>query len=375
LQIIRDTLLNSIRDDCKPSFQESILDCLSWLGKNEKTNDNFDNFVLRLDIWIKRGFRTDILHIEDPKELLRATRVGAFTDGFLSEARKLRNSFGTSEYSEDRELNEHYNTIKKCWQEFEATYNVKVPSSSSTESSDAPDESLKKQSAFFEYEFVEFNAWVYSGSDNLWAGLIQKLYEAVESHFGPDFAYAQKRALYHNSILLGLIAFIATCAGGYFIYVLDTADHSDVEYIGKNIPGVLLTLAGIISGLKAVYDALYKSGDKDRKSVQIANRVESPNFKDKLGFMNDVKHDLDEIVNILENPSIRKGYWDFFLCGLFSWIKRFLRPGSPGLPCRLIILVDDLDRCPLEKIVEVLKSVVLLMEGSPIILFLAIDPR
>ena len=43
--------------------------------------------------------------------------------------------------------------------------------------------------------------------------------------------------------------------------------------------------------------------------------------------------------------------------------------------CRLVIFVDDLDRCPPEKCVEVLQSLVLLTEGTPFVIFLAIDPR
>ena len=35
--------------------------------------------------------------------------------------------------------------------------------------------------------FIEFNAWEYSGSDILWAGLIKCLYNNVEEEFGSMF--------------------------------------------------------------------------------------------------------------------------------------------------------------------------------------------
>ena len=38
-------------------------------------------------------------------------------------------------------------------------------------------------------------------------------------------------------------------------------------------------------------------------------------------------------------------------------------------------MVDDLDRCPPDKAVEVLQSLVLLTENTPFVIFLAIDPR
>ena len=37
--------------------------------------------------------------------------------------------------------------------------------------------------------------------------------------------------------------------------------------------------------------------------------------------------------------------------------------------------MDDLDRCPPDKSVEVLQALQLLTEGTPFIIYLAIDPR
>ena len=44
-------------------------------------------------------------------------------------------------------------------------------------------------------------------------------------------------------------------------------------------------------------------------------------------------------------------------------------------PCRIVIFVDDLDRCEAHKAVEVLRSLVLLAEGTPFVVFLSVDPR
>jgi hypothetical protein len=46
----------------------------------------------------------------------------------------------------------------------------------------------------YDYEFVWFNAWLYSGSDNIWAGLIQRLYDVVEEHYGTSYHFARQRA-------------------------------------------------------------------------------------------------------------------------------------------------------------------------------------
>jgi hypothetical protein len=61
-----------------------------------------------------------------------------------------------------------------------------------------------------------------------------------------------------------------------------------------------------------------------------------PDFRDKIGFMADIK---DEIGNISE------------------LVKR----GKRGRPMRLVIFIDDLDRCHPTKAVEVLKAIMLLL--------------
>ena len=40
---------------------------------------------------------------------------------------------------------------------------------------------------FHEYHYIWWNAWLYAGSDNLWAGLIQALHEAVEEKYGAPY--------------------------------------------------------------------------------------------------------------------------------------------------------------------------------------------
>ena len=48
---------------------------------------------------------------------------------------------------------------------------------------------------------------------------------------------------------------------------------------------------------------------------------------------------------------------------------------NPHLPCRLLLVVDDLDRCSPEQCVKVLEALVLLTENTPFIILLAVDPR
>ena len=87
----------------------------------------------------------------------------------------------------------------------------------------------------------------------------------------------------------------------------------------------------------------------------------------------EIKQELERLGTILEDPAIRvPNLWDYILP---AWVARRLLRVEPRRPCRLVIFVDDLDRCPPAKSVEVLQALQLLTEGTPFIIYLAIDPR
>ena len=44
-----------------------------------------------------------------------------------------------------------------------------------------------RQITSYDYHYIWWNAWLYSGSDNLWAGLIKALHEAVEERYGAPY--------------------------------------------------------------------------------------------------------------------------------------------------------------------------------------------
>ena len=45
-----------------------------------------------------------------------------------------------------------------------------------------------------DYVFAFFNAWLYSGSDNQWAGSLKVIHEEIDKHYGPDYAHAKRKA-------------------------------------------------------------------------------------------------------------------------------------------------------------------------------------
>ena len=94
--------------------------------------------------------------------------------------------------------------------------------------------------------------------------------------------------------------------------------------------------------------------------------------------MDGIKDELQMLSRRLDGKEPLPNFWDYLIDDrLLSWLrKRF-----PALRAmvrrrvRLMLFVDDLDRCPPEKIIEVLQSLVLLTEDTPFVVILAVDPR
>jgi hypothetical protein len=89
------------------------------------------------------------------------------------------------------------------------------------------------------------------------------------------------------------------------------------------------------------------------RSEQLATLSSRKDFRDKIGFMADIKTEIGRI-------------------------GKMLNAGKEGRPVRFVIFIDDLDRCPPAKAVEVLEAIMLLLaddDGIPFIIFLGIDAR
>ena len=125
------------------------------------------------------------------------------------------------------------------------------------------------------------------------------------------------------------------------------------------------------------------------ESAKIVDDAASGAIRQKLGFMHIIKQELDRLGKVLQGERRVPNFLEYLLpTDLLLWLQRnehthTLLLRLLGLSqhvqdfqrCRMVIYVDDLDRCPTEKVMEVLQSLVLLTEGTPFIIFLAIDQR
>ena len=95
--------------------------------------------------------------------------------------------------------------------------------------------------------------------------------------------------------------------------------------------------------------------------------------------MDGIKDELQMLSKRLDGIEPLLNVWDYLIhYRLLSWLRKHCFPWMRAMVrrrVRLMLFVDDLDRCPPEKIIEVLQSLVLLTEDTPFVVILAVDPR
>ena len=108
-------------------------------------------------------------------------------------------------------------------------------------------------------------------------------------------------------------------------------------------------------GLTTVYKSL-------NELIDIRHQTDP--YSEQLGLLQQVKSDIEELTNCLviqedDSPETQDKKRESFVRG----------------PARVVLYIDDLDRCPPHKVVEVLEAVQLLVKTSLFIVVLAIDDR
>ena len=210
-----------------------------------------------------------------------------------------------------------------------------------------------------DFHVVEFNAWAYTGTDHLWAGLVTQLYREAEKYFGLRLVTARlwrslKRSLPKSLVIFGFYALL-----GLGISLLINSEEinktfGDLANAVKTFGISALGGAGL-AGLPVLWTTLKDFVDNLflTRSKNLQNLAARPDFRVQIGVMADIK---DEI----------------------HFIGTLLHKGKRGHSTRFVLFIDDLDRCEHKKAVEVLQAVMLLLsdeDGAPFVIFLGIDDR
>lgn len=250
---------------------------------------------------------------------------------------------------------------------------------------DSEDETMER-----EYIFVDFNAWEFSRSDELWAGLIRNIYQKVElrlsQHSSHNF-HARKgesqsppkikaidwKQLWRvkkakellvqqyggvQALRLRLFLFLVLVFGIIITVVLSALGFIDIwTRLVSGVTQALSVVAGIVGVVIAAIPSLrlmYRTNSSVNTSRGDAIFKEANRVQDSIGFLSRVRGELDE---------------------LFQFMREY--EAETKIRLVLVVFVDDLDRCLEGRNVKVLEAIqlILAIPGAPVIAFLAIDSR
>jgi len=253
---------------------------------------------------------------------------------------------------------------------------AQVTSCSCLTSKGIPNSDVKK------HIFIEFNAWVFNGSDILWASLMEELWTRIEFKFGKnavrlhrasinlagempgDDSHPRTRAnarqfalykFYAASILSTVLAIAGIIWGLCFLDVFKLSDdvltnEKDGSTNVKTIPAIISFIVApvpfITVAIKFVKKVLPALRDPPFKSLLRDKKNQRRDFSKDKGFMGFVRLEFDHLFDFLETNK------------LYDAVYKCMRP------VRLSMFVDDLDRCVSKTVMAVLQAIKLLLDSE-----------
>lgn len=190
---------------------------------------------------------------------------------------------------------------------------------------------------------VRFEAWDYNGSDKLWAGLVEQIFGALEKELGwywqLKFNFGRNLVRQWRRIENRLLPYvlISIALAGLVVYFLLQNETARNAIAAGGATGILTFFVLLIPQL---INLLSTSA-----SQRVLDMFAAEDYKQDIGFMGRIRTDLKDFADHLPDNA------------------------------KVVIFIDDLDRCDPKKAVEVLEATKLLLELKQFIVFLAIDAR
>jgi hypothetical protein len=197
------------------------------------------------------------------------------------------------------------------------------------------------------YICIEFDAWTYRGSDNLWASMLETLWTRVEEEFGseevkwhrigferedgnPPYTrkeqmIARKKFALKRNIVISLTAWVLIGFIGLLLYLIreegrKNMESTDSTYIEPRLYVWILAVPSLLGTFLTLVLNVFKTRNEIEKSgiQRITEKIkltERKDFKQEIGFMGFVKEEVEH---------------------LFEFVKL--------KNARIVLFVDDLDR-------------------------------
>ncbi|KAK6470625.1 NTPase KAP family P-loop domain-containing protein 1-like, partial [Huso huso] len=228
------------------------------------------------------------------------------------------------------------------------------------------------------YLFIQFNAWHFTGTDKLWAGLVITLCESFQSIFGGFFISVFRTSQHIDESVrkiikesrepewiakkmccfpLWLLAIVSVLLAIGLITVVIIVGFPTGDSSGDGIT-VIESMAIATLGLPAAgavrFTILLSKNLMFNQDFKIQRQMDAPKMSAQLGFMNEVRKEVEILINFIRFMEVYE--------------RRNIR---------VVLEITNLDRCTPEKIAGVLDAINILLSGEniPFISILAIDPR
>jgi len=197
---------------------------------------------------------------------------------------------------------------------------------------------------------IRFNAWQFEDAKQTWAGLASEISEHMEAllprrarlFLKLKYAWKERRS---ELILNVLVPFGVFCVVTVlFALRLIPAKDSGI--------GLILPVASILGPIWYASSQFVKVAQPI--SARVLSYVAMPNYREQMGFQHQVKDDLKFVYEYVS-----------------TWLNTssFNRAGK----FRVVVYIDDLDRCSENKIMELLQAINLILADCEFFVFVGMD--
>jgi hypothetical protein len=202
---------------------------------------------------------------------------------------------------------------------------------------------------------VWFNAWKFDQEEQLWAALALTVMDQIKQRYSViGRVIFWLRLMLRRFSLDALWNLIVTltlplCFG--LIAWLYTAYQKQLPTLSLEIFKLHLSLGQLLIWMGFIVSSFIQvlKIAKDPFQLQIKNVLDKPNYKDKVGFIGSFETDFSRIVSLATQP-------------YFGWKRQ-----------KLIIFIDDLDRCQAPKAVDIIEAINLFLDSESCVFILGMD--
>lgn len=211
------------------------------------------------------------------------------------------------------------------------------------------------QAARHEVLSVRFNAWQFEDAKQIWAGLVSEISKKIESilswparlQLHVSYTVHKRKTEILLSLLLPALILLLVAAFPFFsddllrrfAEAFSVNGEAFSQFLQKLLPG-----GAALSLLWLIPWRVYKIVQP--VSRRVLSYVQLPSYREHMGFQHQVMQDLQ------------------FACA-------FLHRRYPE--CKVVVYIDDLDRCSEEKIMELLQAINLILANSRFFVLVGMD--